>query len=105
MIDTIVFSKNPFSKLSDEDQELFSTMVKDILRTGMCEVSFVKQDGTDRVLQCTLNQQYLPVVEATEEKPARKKNKEVCAVFDTDLNEWRSFRYDSLKAITYNHVQ
>ena len=30
------------------------------LHTGVCQVTFEKVDGTKRVMNCTLNQSYLP---------------------------------------------
>lgn len=68
------------------------------LRTGICRVVFTKVNGEERVMSCTLNEEFYPeVVREIEEKAPRKKSEESLAVWDTDKGAWRSFRWDSLK--------
>lgn len=56
-------------------------------------VTFTKADGTERVLQCTLNPEYIPV---SESKNTRKSSDEVMVVYDIEKDAWRSFRKDSV---------
>ena len=72
--------------------------VKNILRTSVIDVVFTKADGTERIMKCTLNEEFIPVREATSTTP-RKVNPEVCPVWDMENQAWRSFRWDSLKKI------
>jgi hypothetical protein len=73
-----------------------------MLSIGECVVEFTKVNGEHRVMPCTLSAQIIPpapVRESTEKKE-RKVNTDVLRVFVTDINEWRSFRIDSVISIT-----
>ncbi len=71
----------------------------DGLKNNLMTVKFVKLNGDERVMNCTLHESILP------EKPIsgypstikKKENKEVLSVWDIDKSGWRSFRLDSIK--------
>lgn len=65
-----------------------------LLKNSIVNVKFLKKDGTERDMRCTLNNQYLP--EQTTAGSARKENPDVLAVYDLDKDDWRSFRWDSI---------
>lgn len=68
------------------------------LHNSICVVTFTKKNGEERVMSCTLNEEFLPEQIDLEEAIQKKKpNPDVVAVWDTDIGEWRSFRWDSLK--------
>jgi esterase/lipase superfamily enzyme len=68
------------------------------LHSGICVITFTKKNGEERVMSCTLNEEFLPEQIDIEEAIQKKKpNSEVLAVWDTDIGDWRSFRWDSLK--------
>lgn len=72
----------------------------DLLRSGNTKVTFVKKDGTEREMLCTLKENLIP----EEMKPkgtGKEKNDDVLAVFDVEKQEWRSFRYDSVKSVGF----
>ena len=74
--------------------ELKNNMIKE-LKNNICTVTFTKKDGTERVMNCTLQQELLPI---TEEKEVTKKkviNPDILAVYEID-NGWHSFRIDSV---------
>lgn len=71
-----------------------SEELRNALKTGLVKVSFVKHNGEPRVLVGTLNEKYLPTPEDTGTKTKRKED--VIAVWDTEQNGWRSFRFDSV---------
>jgi hypothetical protein len=83
-------------------------MTRDELMTTLKEnvavVSFTKKDGTEREMRCTLQESMLPPVflNGTEqmEQKVRKQNPDVVSVWDLDKNAWRSFRLDSVKAVS-----
>jgi len=70
-------------------------------------VEFTKKDGTERKMLCTLAEALIP-------EDARPKTKdteviaeaatdvipEVCRVYDLESQGWRSFRWDSVHAIS-----
>ena len=71
------------------------TNLVELLRSNTVEVCFTKVDGTDRVMRCTLQPQYLP--ESIEKEGVKVRNADVQSVWDIDINAWRSFRFDSVK--------
>jgi WYL_2, Sm-like SH3 beta-barrel fold len=71
------------------------TNLTELLRTNIVEVNFTKVDGTDRVMRCTLQPEYLP--ESIEKEGVKVKNDYVTSVWDIDSNGWRSFRNDLVK--------
>ena len=73
--------------------------VKKLLAVGVATVTFIKKDGTVRVMQATLDPKNLPVVEARVNATPRKENPDVVAVYDMEKNAWRSFRIDSVTSI------
>jgi len=73
--------------------------VKKLLAVGVATVTFIKKDGTVRVMQATLDPKNLPVVEARVNATPRKENPDVVAVYDMEKSAWRSFRIDSVTSI------
>lgn len=83
--------------VSDE----LKSFVKEQLRQGTVNVNFTKVDGTSRVMRCTLAESLIPEAK----KPANTNTKEAETAqraFDLDKQEWRSFRWESVKGIGYN---
>jgi len=89
-----------YSEFDAKDKTRFRKWLNSHLVYGEVFVSFIKKDGTLREMRCTLNEEIVPKYEKTTET-VRKKNDEVMAVFDLDKNEWRSFRFDSVKQIRF----
>ena len=69
-----------------------------LLQDSVVEVTFTKKDGSERIMKCTLKEEYLPEIVGAE----RKKNEESLAVFDLDMEDWRSFRWDSIKQVNFS---
>ena len=74
--------------------------LKDMLNFGPVTVTFLKKDGSERVMNCTLAES---LVKDYEKKTDRVKtvSEETCPVFDIDKQEWRSFRYDSVITVEF----
>ena len=65
-------------------------------------VTFTKKDGTERVMNCTLQESVVPQVKVSpDDTEVRKVNDAVLAVWDTDKSAWRSFRIDSIKNVEF----
>ncbi len=78
------------------DRSWQNEYLKGVLQTGIANVTFVKKDGTQRNLLCTLLPSELPAQTDLEEAVQKKTpNPEVLAVWDLENKGWRSFRYDS----------
>ena len=76
--------------------------LKSILVEDTVVVNFTKNDGSNRVMRCTLNPKLIPEstsVKSTNTKTVRYNSGEVLPVFDLDANGWRSFRYDSINSV------
>lgn len=75
------------------------------LRNGAATVTFIKVNGEKRIMDCTLSPELIPQplvekivepVDASTEKPERKKNPNVVSVWDINAAGWRSFKWDSI---------
>ncbi len=100
--------------LKEEDSKAavdrFRTSVTVELHRQIVTVEFVKKDGTPRTMRSTLNVSIIPVAEQEKimenankhpSKP-RKVNPDVRSVYDVEAGAWKSFRWDSVKSVTYN---
>ena len=84
-----------------ENSLIGQEVLKKELANGVVTVIFNKQDGSERVMKATLNEDIVPPLDTTNVKQNRAKNPDVLAVWDTEANGWRSFRFDSIKSIQY----
>ena len=75
-----------------------STELTELLHNGIVEIAFDKVDGTRRVMQCTLDPDYIKVHSEIKEQTenTRKPKEGVLVVFDTEKNDWRSMRVESI---------
>lgn len=90
--------------LNEADFKLFKKWLKSHLNLGPVTVTFTKKDGEERAMKCTTSTTLVPptpVVEGAEPKREKKKNEDVCSVYALDVNAWRSFRWDSIKHVTF----
>lgn len=102
MSDIMPAGPNPRPDWADEDWEIFGTWIRNVLRTNIVQVTFTKVDGSERTLKCTLNPDFLPIEVITENKKERKQSTSSIAVFDVDLDAWRSFRVKDVKQLVFN---
>ena len=72
--------------------------IKSHLRMGPVKVTFTKKDGTERVMNCTLQEGVVVPHEKTTDR-VKEENTEILAVWDIDKSAWRSFRLDSIKTV------
>lgn len=87
----------------------FKTWLKGILHDehakNLCVV-FTKKDGSEREMLCTLIESRIP----TEKQPKTQTTSEstgqgndsAVRVFDTEKQEWRSFRWDAIKEVRFD---
>ena len=71
-----------------------SKLIQD-LKQSVCEVTFTKVNGDERVMRCTLDATHIPQpvdFGYIDEQHSRKENENVIAVWDINANGWRSFR-------------
>jgi len=85
--------------MMNEDEK---TVLAERLKTEVVTVKFKKLSGDERIMKCTLQEGVvLPPVkdDAITQKKVRAVSPEVCSVWDTEANGWRSFRWDSVISV------
>ena len=91
--------------MTDDELKHFGPWLKEMLKMGSVTVTFTKKDGTERVMECTLQPELLPPVVVTEDvEPKRQKaaNEDVMAVYDLESKGWRSFTVRSVKRLVFD---
>lgn len=87
-----------------QDTSTQKEQLKNLLRENVLSVVFVKKDGSERVMECTLKPDLLPAHETNTDSPIdfpvqmRAENPDVIQVYDLENNGWRSFRVESVLA-------
>ena len=105
-----------YQEATDANRHIMRDWVRSLLDKQPITVTFIKADGTDRTMRCTLNGTFIPQKPpmvsitgrvdglVTESTKPRKQPKEpdpaVIKVWDLDAGAWRSFRMDRLKKIS-----
>lgn len=69
--------------------------LRDLLTENVAQVTFLKVDGTERQIKCTLMPSLLPSQKETSTNK-KKENEEVLPVWDLNKNAFRSFRVKSV---------
>lgn len=89
----------------DYTAESFKTKLKESLQSNEVGVTFTKRDGTERTMRCTLSTTRIPGEQLPkgegDSSSTKTFSKEALAVFDLEKQAWRSFRYDSIKAVKF----
>jgi hypothetical protein len=87
------------------ENEMTYEEIVNTLRLGVVNLSFTKvKDGAVREMRATLVSDKIPEdkMPKTDVNSNTEKNQIAVRVFDLDVNDWRSFRVDSL--LTFNAV-
>ena len=77
---------------------LSKSNILNMLRSGIVNIKFIKVDGTERLMKCTLAEGIVKPHEKTTDRE-KKVNENICSVWDIEKDAWRSFRYDSILQI------
>ena len=98
-----------YQEADDANKAIMRDWVRSLLQKGAVSVTFVKADGTERQMLCTLEPEQLPPAPVTtgsvdgivkESKARKQPDEHSLRVFDLDKSEWRSFRFDRLKKVS-----
>jgi uncharacterized membrane protein YbaN (DUF454 family) len=84
-----------------KEQKVFRDWLLSHLKYGPVTVDFTKKDGTMRTMKCTLQESAIPTYEKKTERVRVTTPDESLSVVDLEKNEWRSFRYDSIKSVSF----
>lgn len=97
--------------LNEKETKLFKKWLKSHLAFGPVTITFTKKDGTERVMRCTISESLVPQVlhETNTDNPIdfpvakkeRKINEDVMPVYDLESQAWKSFRWDSIKSVSF----
>lgn len=98
-----------YQEADDTNKAIMRDWVRSLLQQGTVTVTFIKADGTEREMKCTLSWEHIPAQkqpqDVTEEKLKESKQRKQpdehsLRVFDLEKSEWRSFRFDRLQKVT-----
>jgi hypothetical protein len=96
-----LMNEEPVEKNAFAD-EIGREWLRGLLRERVVGVTFIKKDGTERVMQATLSENFIPEATNSENSATtRKKSDEALAVWDIEAQAWRSFRWDSVKTVNF----
>ena len=72
------------------------------LKETRANIIFIKADGTQRIMHCTLMKKFLPEqIDVEEYISDKSKSQEALAVWDLEKQDWRSFRLDRIEEIIW----
>ncbi len=102
-----------YQEADDANKAIIRDWVRGLLQLQPITVTFVKADNTVRDMRCTLNWDFIPADKlpkgpvtgsvdglVRESKSRRDPDPHSLRVFDLELQEWRSFRFERLQKIT-----
>lgn len=78
--------------------------LSELLHEGEVVVTFTKQDGSTRVMRATQNGHLIPAEKHPTSTTTTKGPAHTLRVFDCDIQEWRSFRYESVTAVDVSRL-
>lgn len=82
----------------------FQLWVKGLLHDANIKdlrITFTKSDGTDREMRCTLVESAIPA-EKLPKNTGRSTTETNQRVFDLEKQEWRSFKWESVKRVDFS---
>jgi hypothetical protein len=79
------------------NSDVFKSSAKEQLHEGTVRVVFTKKDGTDREMLATLHDGSIPEAAKPKTEGGTTFSEDALRVFDVEKQEWRSFRWDSVK--------
>jgi SHS2 domain-containing protein len=98
-------------KATNSTVSMLERWLRSVLSEGVVTVTFTKKDGTERVMNCTTSNKIIPaVIHQTNTdksvdfpvlKTERRRNPAVAAVYDIEAKAWKSFRWDSIKQVSF----
>ena len=89
-----------YQEATEANRAIIRDWVRSLLQSTEVQVTFVKADGTVRNMRCTLDIGRMPLQNIQVHESTESRDSETQRVFDLDLQQWRSFRYDRLRKVT-----
>ena len=95
---------NVIEEGADTNSDEFKTWMRGLLHDTNVKdlrITFTRSDGTDRTMHATLVESNIPA-DKTPKGTGREAPSTTQRVFDLDKQEWRSFKWDSVKSVSFN---
>jgi len=101
MMEILKIEKFEFGSVPDFSLNERLDILRGFLENGVCNVLFVKLDGSEREMKCTLNPSLLPekVDKPKTVKLPRPEDNGVLGVYLPEEKTWRSFRINNVISI------
>ena len=93
---------NYYVRASESEREIMREWIRGLLQEREITVDFEKATGEFRSMKCTLRADLGAKYTVAENKKPKKTNPDVCVVWDTTQQAWRSFRWDRMKRIQFD---
>ncbi len=94
--DLVDFQSDWYATANEEERKTFREWLLGVLNMHEnVEVTFKKTDGTIREMKCTLKEGIRPTVDNP------KTSDTLCTVWATDVNAWRSFKFENIQKINF----
>lgn len=90
--------------MKDDDQIIWINWIKGLLNDENVKnlrITFTKVSGEERTIHCTTTESRIPE-DRRPKGTGREASAETQRVFDLDLQDWRSFRWDSVKGVKFS---
>jgi hypothetical protein len=69
------------------------------IRNGLVKVTFLKKDGSLRIMKCTLDMESIPAEHHPKNQSNQQTESDQCIrVYEPDEDGWRSFLFDSVQS-------
>jgi len=78
----------------------FREWLDEYLSENILVVKFTKKDGTDRTMACTRDFTKIPA-DKQPKSSVEKTTTDAVRVFDTEIQDWRSFNISNIKRLEY----
>lgn len=91
----VEFKPDWYKSATAEEQAGFRKWLLELLNTREVVVTFKKKSGEERVMRCIAN----PPSEQEQKPP--KPNDSTCTVWDLVMNQWRSFKFESITSVDF----
>ena len=84
--------------LQPKDTKMTNKELLETLRSKICELVFLKRDGSERHMICTLKSNLLPNV-SIHKLHEEREQKDYIPVYDLEEQAWRAFKPSTLVSI------
>ena len=88
---------------STESLNLSRAELHEALSEQIVDITFIKKDGSTRVMKCTLRGDMIVPYEKKTDR-VRESKENIMPVWDVEADAWRSFDIESVKEVTYNGI-